>query len=216
MLPESFLQNNENEFLTTSILNNNNNNNISAVAVDGLPLRAPPPPSSSSLIVKTKFYCTQAVEQIRQRWSLVRPWREFFDRQTFSPPSNLSDSLNRINRNVNQYYHNYIITALLCSSYVLLINPVFSISMMFIMGIWWYVTMKQNEGLETNCNYLSFGDFRITFSQAYLAIFILGVFFFFFTGGSSVVFWLLFSSFGSVLLHAVMRKPPREEPLSIV
>ncbi|KEG12104.1 RAB-interacting protein [Trypanosoma grayi] len=157
------------------------------------------------------------MEGTRRQLALVRPWREFFDRQSFTAPAGLSESLSRLNRNINFYYHNYIILALLGSSYVLLLNPTFSICLLLTMVMWWYVRMKHTEAVATNSNHFLLFNREITFSQAYLLIFIFGVASFFLSNGSSVVFWLVLSSLGIVVAHAVMLKPAVEEqPFSFV
>ncbi|EKF27635.1 hypothetical protein MOQ_008634 [Trypanosoma cruzi marinkellei] len=171
----------------------------------------------SSLFGKVQQYYAYAVNGARRQLAMVRPWKEFFDRQCFLPPSGLSESLSRLNRNINYYYHNYMIMAILCSSYVLLLNPAFSFCVALTLAMWWFVGTKRVEGAETNINHFIVLNRKITFSQAYLFIAIFAGISFFLTNGSSVMFWLVLSSVGVVVVHAVLRKPQVEEqPFSFV
>ncbi|RNF21265.1 RAB-interacting protein [Trypanosoma conorhini] len=174
---------------------------------------APP----STFVGKVRHYYAHALDGARRRLAMVRPWKDFFDRQSFSPPSGLNDSLSRLNRNINHYYHNYIIMSLLCSSYVLLLNPTFSLCFLLTAAMCWFVSAKRVEAAETNSNHFTVSNHRITFSQAYLFIILFAGLSFFLTNGSSVVFWLALSSVGVVAAHAVTRKPSVEEqPFSFV
>ncbi|ORC90616.1 RAB-interacting protein [Trypanosoma theileri] len=171
----------------------------------------------STFVGKVQYYYTSTVEGTRRQLALVRPWKEFFDRQAFASPAGLSDSLSRLNRNINYYYHNYIIMALVGSSYVLLLNPAFSLCLFMTLMMWWYVSTKRAEAAATNSNHFTLANREITFSQAYIFIILFGGVSFFLSNGSSVVFWLVLSSLGIVVAHAVLRKPTQEEqPFSFV
>ncbi|KAH9578292.1 Prenylated rab acceptor PRA1 [Trypanosoma melophagium] len=166
---------------------------------------------------KVQYYYTCTVDGTRRQLALVRPWKDFFDRQSFSSPAGLSDSLSRLNRNINYYYHNYIIMALVGSSYVLLLNPSFSLCLFITVMMWWYVSTKRSAAAATNSNHFTLANREITFSQAYIFILLFGGVSFFLSNGSSVVFWLVLSSLGIVVAHAVLRKPTLEEqPFSFV
>ncbi|RNF04442.1 RAB-interacting protein [Trypanosoma rangeli] len=174
---------------------------------------APP----STFAGKVQHYCAYAVDGTRRRLAMVCPWKEFFDRQSFSLPSGLSDFFSRLNRNINHYYHNYIIMALLCSSYVLLLNPAFALCFLLTVMMCWFVSAKRAEAAETNSSHFTVASHKITFPRAYLFITLFAGLSFFLTDGSSVVFWLALSSVGVVVVHAAMRKPSVEEqPFSFV
>jgi len=139
-----------------------------------------------------------------ERFKTMRPWSEFADRSKFSVPGKM-EAFSRANKNVSHFYSNYVVVATLSSLYVLVINPSFLISMFVVMAMYYFLRMKATAGES-----IELLGKQISLTQAWTCLILFGVLSFYFTGGSSTIFWLVLSSLGTVLSHAVLREPPLE------
>lgn len=189
-----------------------------AVSADGMPLtheHNEPLPSYASILSSdaTVLYKAQSVYavsrlHVTRSFASLRPWSEFFDMTFFGVPAGVTDVVNRLNRNLPYFYANYLILSLVCSSYILLINLAFSIYVM-IMVLWYlYIRSQAAEIAEAEDPASATATYRLSPSQGYLALGVVGLIGFYYTSGSSVVFWLLLTSLGVSCGHAAMRRPP--------
>nr|CCC94263.1 putative RAB-interacting protein [Trypanosoma congolense IL3000] len=159
-------------------------------------------------------YVSIPVTTMKYQLSHVQPWNDFFDREQMIAPDGARDAFSRVTRNANHFYHNYLVIAILGSLIVLIINPLFSVCMFFLLLAWSYVHKKQAEAAGTNITTLAVGNLEMSFLTAYALLSLIGLITFYVFGGSSILFWLVFASFGVVLIHAMMRKPPGSDDAS--
>lgn len=158
----------------------------------------------TSFFGKVSYHYNQLKAYKDERFKTMKPWGEFADRTKFSVPGKM-EAFSRANKNVSHFYSNYVVVATVSSLYVLVINPSFLISMFVVVALYYYLRMKSaaNEAI------VAFGK-EVSLTQAWTCLILFGVLSFYFTGGSSTIFWLVLSSLGTVLGHAVFREPPLE------
>ncbi|KAH8607285.1 putative PRA1 family protein [Trypanosoma vivax] len=156
-------------------------------------------------------YCRSAAHVGRQQLAMVRPWDEFLNRDRLSSPEGVTKAFTRLSRNVNHFYHNYVVLALAGSSFVLLINPLFSLCMLFCLASWCYVRKQHTDAAGTDVRHLRIGAYEITFTRAYICIVLFGIIMFYLFNGSSVIFWLAASSIGLVVAHGTLHKNTEED-----
>lgn len=172
--------------------------------------------SDDSVMQKASALYQGTVARVKYQFASVKPWREFFDRSFFASPQGTSDVVNRLSKNITYFYSNYIILSLICSCYVLLVNPAFAVGAMLLAFFYLYVKARAAALAEdeTSDGKIYFGSMGFTPTQLYLFMLVFGVLMFYLTSGSSVVFWLVFTSLGVTCAHAALRRPPMEEPLT--
>lgn len=147
-------------------------------------------------------------------FSSVRPWGEFFERSSFIPPEGLSESIDRLRRNVPHFYSNYILLSLICSSYILLINLWFSVvALLTILGYYWIRSASADSIANgDHSGSIYFFDRNWSTTELYTLLAICGIVGFYIWGGSSVMFWLAFTTVGVSGVHAIMRRPSLDAP----
>ncbi|KAG5469778.1 hypothetical protein CUR178_01917 [Leishmania enriettii] len=157
-------------------------------------------------------------QHVVRNFTALRPWSEFFDTTFFCSPSGVTDSVNRLNRNLPYFYANYLVLSLVCSSYILLINLPFA--MYAVTLVIWYLFIRSRsvmvaalaaQGASEEEQMVYIVNRPFTISQLYLMLLIFGVVGFYLTSGSSVIFWLLLTSLGVSVGHASMRRPPIQD-----
>lgn len=144
----------------------------------------------------------------------LRPWSEFFDRTYFAAPEGAGDAIGRLTTNGRYFYPNYFLLSLICSSYVLLINASFSLCLIGVLMVYYYIQSEvatlmargNYTGMITAC-----GQTMSTF-QLYIGLAVFSLISFYFTNGSSVVFWLVLTTLGVVAPHAIYRRPALADP----
>lgn len=149
-------------------------------------------------------YYGSMVTYKNDQFRYLRPWGEFFDQKRFSIPSKL-EAVSRVSRNIGHFYVNYVVMAFLCSSYILLFNPLFLIAAAMTAAMYAYVRMR--SAAEEPLFVLGR---PMTYTQGYIFLALFGILSFFVTNGSSTMFWLILSSLGVVVAHAAAREPTIE------
>lgn len=171
--------------------------------------------TSNASIQKKALSCLSLIKyHIASRYYELRPWGEFFDMSSFVSPSGAGEVLSRLSVNCRYFYTNYLLLALIFSSYVLIVNLPFTIC--FFVG-WLFLTYVRTEAASLAAGGNYFGDISLCgnpMPTAYLYGFIVvyGIIAFYFTGGSSVVFWLVFLAALAVVPHAAYRRPSIADP----
>lgn len=151
---------------------------------------------------------------IVSRYNELRPWSEFLDMSSFVSPNGGGEIISRLSVNCRYFYPNYMLLALLFSSYVLLVNLSFSIC--FLIGWLMYTYIRiEAANLSAAGNYfgdISFCGNPVPTAYLYTFLVIYGIISFYFTGGSSVVFWLALATSIAVFPHAIYRRPSIADP----
>lgn len=162
-------------------------------------------PVPASLFGKVGYYYHSLKTYKDERFKTMKPWGEFFDRTKFSAPGKV-EAFSRANKNVSYFYSNYVVVATISSLYVLLINPSFLLCL-FASGLL-YAFLRA----KTNANEpIVLVGKEISYTQAWAFLIVFSLLSFYVTGGSSTVFWLVLSSLGTVLGHAMFREPSTDE-----
>lgn len=159
----------------------------------------------TSFLGKVSYHYNALKAYKDERFKTLKPWGEFFDRSKFSAPGKM-EAFSRANKNISHFYSNYVILATISSLYVLLINPSFLMCLFVSLGLYYYLRLKTNA----NEPLIVLGK-DISYTQAWASLIVFTILSFYFTGGSSTVFWLVLSSLGTVLSHAMFREPASEE-----
>ncbi|CAM40709.1 conserved hypothetical protein [Leishmania braziliensis MHOM/BR/75/M2904] len=174
--------------------------------------------SGSSTAFKVQQLYHVSRQHVMRNFTALRPWSEFFDTTFFHSPSGVTDTVNRLNRNLPYFYANYLVLSFICSSYILLINLPFAVYT--VMMVAWYMFIRNRSAIvaalaaqgaseEEQMVYIANRPFTV--SQLYLMLVVFGVVGFYLTGGSSVIFWLSLTSLGVSVGHASMRRPPIQD-----
>lgn len=171
--------------------------------------------TSNTSISKKVFSSLNLIKyHITSRYHALRPWSEFFDMSSFVSPSGAGEIISRLSVNCQYFYTNYMLLALVFSSYVLLVNWPFTIC--FFLGWLLYAYIKTEAASLAACgNYfgdISFCGHPIPTAYLYGFIVLYGIIAFYFTGGSSVVFWLVFLAALAIIPHAAYRRPSIADP----
>ncbi|CAJ1992142.1 PRA1 family protein [Leishmania donovani] len=174
--------------------------------------------SEISIAAKVQQLYHVSRQHVMRNFMALRPWSEFFDTTFFHSPSGVTDTVNRLNRNLPYFYANYLVLSLLCSSYILLINLPFAVYA--VLMVTWYLFIRSRsamvaalaaQGASEEEQMVYIANRAFTISQLYLMLIVFGVVGFYLTSGSSVIFWLLLTSFGVSVGHASMRRPPIQD-----
>ncbi|KAG5495123.1 hypothetical protein JKF63_02176 [Porcisia hertigi] len=216
-------------FVDGAAINTCADGSTSAAAADnhplGYPQRDEPLPSyvsiissNSSLPTKVQQLYHVSRQRVMRNFSALRPWSEFFDTTFFHSPSGVTDTVNRLNRNLPYFYANYLVTSLVCSSYILLINLPFAVYVLITTALYLLIRNRSAmvaalaaQGASEEEQMVYFGGHAFTIMQLYLMLGVFGVIGFYLTGGSSVIFWLLLTSLGVSIGHASLRRPPIQD-----
>ena len=156
---------------------------------------------------KVGFYFQRVKQYKDERFMTLKPWSEFFDRTKFSAPGKV-EAFSRANKNVAYFYSNYVVLATLTSSYVLVSNLMFSLSMLIALAFYYFIRSK-----TTSEEPISIFGRTMSATQAYSALVLFSLLSFYATDGSSAIFWLLLCGVGSVLTHAMSREPVNDLPI---
>lgn len=164
----------------------------------------------STILGKVSYYYGALRTYKDERFKTMKPWGEFFDRAKFSAPGKM-EAFSRANKNVSYFYSNYVVLATVSSLYVLLINPSFLLCLFASAAMYFFFRAKTNANEP-----IVIVSKEVTYTQAWAFLIVFSLLSFYFTGGSSTVFWLVLSSLGTVLGHAMFREPSSDEssPLS--
>ncbi|CCW66244.1 unnamed protein product [Phytomonas sp. Hart1] len=192
-----------NENASTPFKDNANNNSPTTSYAKIISSNDPP-------LVKLRELYHVSVGSLKSLFSRTRPWEEFFNRALFSFPASVSDIPNRISRNIPYFYSNYILLSLVCCSYILLINPLFTLWMLLIPLGFLYIRNLALHADSTGQVYL--WNRAFTPIQLYTILSIVALLSFYFMNGMNIVFLILLISGGVTGLHAMFRQPVFDEP----
>lgn len=170
--------------------------------------------SNASLQIKLLRMFNAVKARVASVYSQLRPWGEFFDRAYLGAPAGVGEAISRFSTNFRYFYPNYVLLAMCCSSYVLLMNVSFSICLLAALVFYYYI-QSEIASLTARGSYLGvvtvFGKPYSTV-QLYIFIGIYALLAFYFTNGSSVLFWLTVTTLGVITPHAMCRRPALVDP----
>ncbi|SCV70081.1 BQ2448_1475 [Microbotryum intermedium] len=132
-----------------------------------------------------------AIQQFKERLSMLRPPQEFFDISRVNRPADMGVASQRISYNTKHFSGNYIVLILLLAIYSLLTNPLLLIAIGFLAGGFIGITKFITEPVEV-------AGTVIAPRTCYTALLIIGI---------PIFFWLVGSSSVLILAHAAIMEP---------
>ena len=146
-------------------------------------------------------------QSIGTRFANLRPVSEFFDFRRISRPNDFGEIQSRVNYNIGYFASNYLVVALMLCLYSLLTNFWLLFDIVFItVGL--FIIRKLN-GRD-----LELGFARLTTSQLYTGLLIIGVPIFFFSGPLTTLLWLIGANGVTILGHATFMDKPIDQAFS--
>jgi hypothetical protein len=109
------------------------------------PSALPPLGPTASICAKATHYFQRVKLYKEDRLRSLRPWSEFFSRADFSIPSKL-EAFSRIHRNYTYFHSNYVVVVAVLSSYILITNLVFLLSMVLCTAAYHYCRSRSAAG----------------------------------------------------------------------
>lgn len=144
---------------------------------------------------------------LTQRFSNLRPLREFFDIQRFSKPANFAETQSRVNYNLSYFSSNYFALFLVLAIYALLNNFWLLFDIIFVVGGSWLISKLEGHDLE-------FGNQRFTTTQLYTGMYIIAIPIGLYASTLSTILWLIGASGVTIIGHAALLEKPIDEAFS--
>ena len=154
-----------------------------------------------------QFSETVGSQSISTRFANIKPLSEFFDFKRLSKPANFGEVQSRVNYNLGYFSSNYAVVALMLGVYSLLTNLVLLFDIIFV-SVGLFIIKKLN-GRD-----LELGFARLTTSQLYTGVLIIGVPVFIFASPLATLLWLLGANGVAILGHASFMDKPIESAFS--
>lgn len=146
-------------------------------------------------------------QSIGSRFANLRPVSEFLDFKRLSKPGNFGEVQSRVNYNLSYFASNYTVLALMLGVYSLLTNLTLLFDIIFV-GVGLFV-IKKLDGRD-----LELGVTRLTTSQMYTGILIIGVPVFLWASPLATLLWLIGANGASILGHASFMDKPIDTAFS--
>lgn len=146
-------------------------------------------------------------QSLSTRFANLKPVSEFFDLKRLSKPANFGEVQSRVNYNLGYFQSNYFAVAAMLAIYSLLTNLKLLFDMIF-MGLGLFAIRKLN-GRD-----LELGFARLTTSQLYTGLFVIGIPVFIWASPISTALWLVGAIGVTVLGHASFMDKPIDTAFS--
>jgi hypothetical protein len=163
--------------------------------------------NGSFIGINVPLLSNETFRQIREkRFSMFKPWSDFFDRNRISKPKDFSDITKRVSHNIVYFQANYLIIVLVLLIYIMITNLLLLISVVAIGAGFYYVSkLPSNEPVSF------FGGMVVADQKKlYIILGILSVILFYLSSGGSALFWIVGVSSTIILIHASLLEPSIE------
>ena len=161
---------------------------------------------TSRLNLQSRFEGVRA-QSFVSRFSNLKPINEFLDFKRLSKPANFAEVQSRVNWNLSYFQSNYFAVSIMLAIYSLLTKLVLLFDMIF-MGVGLFVIRKL-DGRD-----LELGVTRLTTSQLYTGLFVIGIPVFIFASPLETALWLVGAIGVTVLGHASFMDKPIDTAFS--
>ncbi|KAL6618349.1 prenylated rab acceptor PRA1 [Neocallimastix californiae] len=157
--------------------------------------------------INVPLLSNETFRQIREkRFSMLKPWSDFFDRTRISKPKDLSEATKRISHNLVYFQANYIIIVLILLVYIMITNLLLLFSVVAIGAGFYYVSkVPPNEPVS-----FFGGKFVADQKKLYIILGILSIILLYLSSGGSALFWIIGVSSTIILVHASLLEPSIE------
>ena len=146
-------------------------------------------------------------QSIGARFANLRPISEFFDFKRLSKPNDFSDVQSRVNYNLGYFTSNYVVVSLMLALYSLLNN--FALLFVIVFMTFGLFVIKKLNGRD-----LELGFTRLTTSQLYTGLFVIGIPIFIYSGPLTLMLWLIGANGVTILGHASFMDKPIDQAFS--
>ncbi|KAF8929727.1 PRA1 family protein-domain-containing protein [Dissophora ornata] len=151
---------------------------------------------ASAAVSSASAYGLGFLQKFREeRLSSLRPASEFFDKNRFSMPNNVSNVTSRFNYNLTYFQGNYLLMFIAITAYSLLTNFMLLFSVAFTVGGMHFIQRVPPEGI-------TIGQSRFQASQLKMGLIAISVILFFLSSTIGTVFWIVGASAVVILGHA--------------
>jgi hypothetical protein len=141
------------------------------------------------------------------RFANLKPISEFFDLKRLSKPANFGEVQSRLNYNLSYFSSNYVVVALMLGVYSLLNNMALLFDIIFVSAGMFVIKKLNGRDLEL-------GFTRLTTSQLYTGLLVIGVPVFLWASPFTTVLWLVGAVGVTVLGHASFMDKPIDTAFS--
>ena len=141
------------------------------------------------------------------RFANLKPVSEFCDLKRLSKPANFGEVQARVNYNLGYFSSNYFVVALMLGVYSLLTNPPLLFDIIFVSAGMFVIRRLDGRDLEL-------GFARLTTSQLYTGILIIGVPVFLWASPLATLLWLIGANGVAILGHATFMDKPIDAAFS--
>ena len=161
---------------------------------------------TSRLNLQSRFEGVRT-QSLTSRFANLKPVNEFLDIKRLSKPANFGEVQSRINWNLSYFQSNYFAVSIMLAIYSLLTNLVLLFDMIF-MGVGLFAIRKL-DGHD-----LELGFTRLTASQMYTGLFIIGIPVLIWASPLGTALWLVGAIGVTVLGHASFMDKPIDTAFS--
>ena len=146
-------------------------------------------------------------QSVTSRFANLKPISEFFDFKRLSKPADFGEFQARVNYNLGYFSSNYFVMGLMLGIYSLLTNILLLFDIAFISASMWIIRRLKGQDLEL-------GFARLTTSQLYTGVLIIGVPLTIVAKPLGTALWLVGAVGVSILGHAAFMDKPIESAFS--
>ena len=146
-------------------------------------------------------------QSLGTRFANLKPVSEFCDLKRLSKPSGFAEVQTRVNYNLGYFSSNYAVVALMLGVYSLLTNPPLLFDIIFVsVGLF---VIRRLDGRD-----LELGFTRLTTSQLYTGLLVIGVPVFLWASPLATLLWLIGANGVAILGHAAFMDKPIDAAFS--
>ena len=162
--------------------------------------------------ITNRLHLNQFTDSVRSqsigtRFANLKPISEFCDLKRLSKPSGFSEVQARVNYNLSYFSSNYAVVALMLGVYSLLTNPPLLFDIIFVSAGLFVIRRLDGRDLEL-------GVARLTTSQLYTGLLVIGVPVFLWASPLATLLWLIGANGVAILGHAAFMDKPIDAAFS--
>ena len=161
--------------------------------------------NTSFIGINVPLLSNETFRQIKEkRFSMIKPWSDFFDKNRLSKPKDLSDITKKISHNLVYFQANYLVIVLILLVYIMITN-LFLLFSCILIGAGFYYISKRPADQPLNL----FG-YQADQKSLYIIMGILSIILLYMSSGGSALFWIVGVSSSIILIHASLLEPSIE------